>query len=396
MNNVQISVFPNEKHEKPLRNILGMNNLPRVINPLIQKAEKVDFDALNLRHIRFHDAALNNPGQQLVDVHRIFPFFHADENDPKFYFFEQTDDYLKILQDSDAEIDFRIGESIDHSTYARFIGVPDDIEKWARVCRNIIGHYKNGEMNGMHLNITRVTVWEEPDNRFLFSGNVKDYTDMFCALKKILNRDFPDIKVGGPASPMPDSPQFFKDFLALCKERGVKPDYITNTVYLRTPEDVVNQIKEYRGFMEDYGFNDLTQGLAEWHLGPVSWLAAGAFTTHGYKSSKSAAFSASLLMDLMDLEYFDVAYYYCFFGGYGIYDISLEKRPKLPVFYGLKLFQMLASECEERANVTTDNEKVRVLAGKTTDGKTRLLISCFEVRTANIEINVEGVTEAKL
>ena len=91
-----------------------------------------------------------------------------------------------------------------------------------------------------------------------------------------------------------------------------------------------------------------------------------------------------------------MAYYYRWAGGYGIYDIASEKRVKLPVYYGLKLFQMLASECIERVKVTADNEKVRVLAGKTTDGKTRLLVSCFEMRNADIEIAVDGVTEAML
>ena len=65
---------------------------------------------LNIRHIRHHDAALENPSFELIDVSRIFPLFHLDENDPKNYRFAQTDDYFSVVADMDVEIDFRLGE----------------------------------------------------------------------------------------------------------------------------------------------------------------------------------------------------------------------------------------------------------------------------------------------
>ena len=62
--------------EKPMRNILGMNNLPRISSLKRFNADKPRYDALNLGHIRFHDAPIDNPSFNLVDVSRIFPFFH--------------------------------------------------------------------------------------------------------------------------------------------------------------------------------------------------------------------------------------------------------------------------------------------------------------------------------
>ena len=186
MKTVSINLSKNTLHAKPIRNILGINNLPLVNSARFYSTDKARFDALNFRCVRFHDSALENPGMQLVDISKIFPLFHLDETREENYFFKQTDLYMKSLADSDTEVDFRLGETIDHSRSFAFVNVPTDIDKWARICRNIIGHYKNGEMNGMHLNITRVTVWEEPDTDVLFTGSVEDYAELFIAVYYLL------------------------------------------------------------------------------------------------------------------------------------------------------------------------------------------------------------------
>ena len=184
---MKIKVKPNEKCARPMRDILGMNNVSRITTSVVTEREIPRFDALRLAHIRFHDAPIDNPGQKLLDISRIFPLFHLDEEDERNYFFLQTDDYMRSIAHSDAEIDFRLGETIDHSGNQRLIGVPADIEKWARICRRIIGHYKNGEMHGMHLNIKRISVWEEPNNPKLFSGAVEQYAEMFCAVYRLVS-----------------------------------------------------------------------------------------------------------------------------------------------------------------------------------------------------------------
>ena len=145
MKNININLSKDSVYTEPMHNILGINNIPRIHSYAINLRETEEFSKFNFKYIRFHDAPLENPGQQLVDISRIFPLFHADETKAENYFFLQTDDYMRSIENSDAEIDFRVGESIDHSENGRLIGCPPDIDKWARICRNIIAQYKIGE-----------------------------------------------------------------------------------------------------------------------------------------------------------------------------------------------------------------------------------------------------------
>ena len=388
---INISVYPDKKADKGFRDILGINNIPRITSTAVKTNDKLAFEKLNFGHIRFHDAPLENPGQQLIDIRKIFPLFHLDENDPRNYFFAQTDDYLSYLEGSDAEIDFRIGETIDHSRGAHFISVPDDIEKWARVCRNIVAHYKNGEMNGMHLNITRVTVWEEPDNPILFKGTAEEYAKMFCAVYRLLKKDFPDIKIGGPTTFMPDDTEFFVEALENIKKEGIKPDYITNTTYQRSVENLMQCFADYRKILDDMGFEGVKQSLSEWHLGPIKFALAGKRELNGFSTSKSAAFTVSALVDMMDTDYVDVAYYYCWgLSAWGFIDTRMETRTYYPLYYALILYNNFIKGCTERFVCSADDKNVRAIAGKTKDGKLGVLISCYECPTNTVSLKIDG------
>ena len=392
-----LRVYPDQPAKKPMRDILGINNTPRLTTKAIQQHDKALFDALHFSHIRFHDAANENPNQQLIDIHRIFPFFHLDENDPENYFFGQTDDYLSLIADSAAQIDFKLGETIDHSGFARLIGVPEDVEKWARICRNIIGHYKNGEMNGMHLNITRVTVWEEPDNKDLFSGTVEDYSAMFCAVYKLLKRDFPDIRVGGPTI-IANAYGYLEDFLTICRQNGVRPDYMTATIYGRDMAAVMERIANYREVTTRVGLTGLPIQVAEWHLRPLDWKKTSHMEANGYLSAESAAYAVYFLAEMMDLEDLEVAYYYSWATAiWGVLNFRTDEQDPLPVYYGLQFFQKLAADGCRR--ITAETEGVRpsaVLAGVTEEGKTRVLVSCFDQEPCTVRCFVGAASGCTL
>ena len=55
-----------------------------------------DYEALKIPYARLHDSSFYSGygGEFSVDVHRIFPDFNADENNPASYIFEPTDEYL--------------------------------------------------------------------------------------------------------------------------------------------------------------------------------------------------------------------------------------------------------------------------------------------------------------
>ena len=69
---------------------------------------------LDIPKARFHDAVLDNPGIQLIDVSRVFPLFHLDPDDPRNYDFKATDDLLRKVHEAGVEIEYRLGESIEH------------------------------------------------------------------------------------------------------------------------------------------------------------------------------------------------------------------------------------------------------------------------------------------
>jgi len=397
-----IEVFPSKKATKPMRNILGMNNSLRVgargfKGQKLFLEEKKYFDALNIKHFRHHDAAFENPGHMLIDIHRIFPFFHLDENDPRNYFFAQTDDYLSLIADRDIEYEYRLGEQIDHSGFGRLIEPPEDVEKWARVCRNIIGHYKNGEMNGMHMNLTRVCVWEEPDVEHLFGGrpDVKKYSEMFCAVYKALKKDFPDLRIGGPTIAW--NMEFADEFMRLCKENGVVPDYMTRDVYRLKVDDAVAAVYENRELLDKYGFNDSGVVISEFHLRPKSWEWKGDEEYVDFLTSNSAAYSVCGLTRLMDIDFFEVAYFYAWaVSVYSVRDMKFGSFKPLPVYYGLLFFQKLAAECADRVKVECRDNEATVLSGKTNDGKLRVLVSCHETEDKAFECRIPGATKGRM
>lgn len=391
---MKIITVSGEKSENPMRNILGMNNLPRILNKETFNLDKPRYDALNIGHIRFHDATFANASFNLVDVSRIFPLFHLDERDERNYKFAQTDDYMSYLEGSSAEVDFRLGETIDHSGYLRDVKAPTDADKWARICRNIIGHYKNGEMGGMHLNITRVSVWEEPDNSRLFDGTLEQYVELFCKTYKLLKRDFPDIKVGGPCSM--SNAEYTDNFLTLCEKEGVVPDFTSNTNYSRTVQRVKERLDGINAVRKKHGIENTEHLLTEWHYAPTSWdrLAYGG---HGFETAEAAAFSASMLAMLMDLDYLSTAYYYCWGTTlWAPYLYSFGGCPLYPVYYALLFFQKLATECERLAADADLPEGAFMLAGKTADGKVRVLISLHNCDDEVLRVEGLGASKATL
>ena len=74
-----------------------------------------NFDAYSTAKIpfaRLHDTSF--AGEWLVDVHRIFRDFDADENDPKNYVFGPTDIYLQNVEAAGTKVYYRLGAAIEH------------------------------------------------------------------------------------------------------------------------------------------------------------------------------------------------------------------------------------------------------------------------------------------
>ena len=65
----------------------------------------------HIPYARLHDSAFSTlyGGEYSVDVHRVFPNFDADENDPESYLFGPTDLYLEKITSVGTGIYYRLG-----------------------------------------------------------------------------------------------------------------------------------------------------------------------------------------------------------------------------------------------------------------------------------------------
>src|SRR5262245_2833949 len=68
---------------------------------------------------RLHDCYWPNP--YVVDIHAVFPNFAADPARPESYDFRLTDEYIAAVHATGAQIVYRLGESIEHTTIKRFV-----------------------------------------------------------------------------------------------------------------------------------------------------------------------------------------------------------------------------------------------------------------------------------
>ena len=77
------------KEKGLIRALNGMNFGPNISNQK-NKNMNEDYTTLRIPYARLHDVPLSNPGMRLVDIQHIFGNFHADENDPRNYYFKMS------------------------------------------------------------------------------------------------------------------------------------------------------------------------------------------------------------------------------------------------------------------------------------------------------------------
>lgn len=303
----------------------------------ISRSRRMDFSEsvsrLEIPHYRFHDAALENPGLSLVDVSRVFPLFHADADKPENYDFRPTDDYLRSVVESGAEVEFRLGESIEHGLKTYRVNAPSDYDKWAEICCHIIRHYNDGWARGFKWNIRRWSIWEEPDtNPQLLTGApnpFKDiYLDLYGTAARRIKKEFPDLKIGGPQGLGLRNMKLFVDH---CAKNRIPLDFYGFTEYARNPEIYADLADTLRGYLDENGFKNAEIVVSEWHWGPVNWAGnrAGARRERAARAwrddmcgADSMAFTAATLIRMQDAPV-DYMYYYAMKAGvYGLFDTS--------------------------------------------------------------------------
>ena len=100
----------------PIKELNGGNLAPPLMDEELPGCDiRESFSRLNVPITRLHDVPLENAGMRVVDIPLIFANFHADANDPRNYYFDQTDDYIRNFVESGTQVYSSRGTSIAHS-----------------------------------------------------------------------------------------------------------------------------------------------------------------------------------------------------------------------------------------------------------------------------------------
>jgi len=279
---------------------------------------------------RLHDC--HYAGENVVDIHFIFPIFDADADDPKYYTFAETDAYIAGIVNNGTQITYRLGESIEcrsreYSNGGFYVQPPKDFEKWAKICVNIIRHYNEGWANGFHYGIKHWEIWNEPGDKIrgMWPGTLQQYFELYEAAAKAIKAHDPSLKVGGPAVCNIGFVDVIRPFLAYCRDRRVPLDFVSWHSYAAAPEVIARDAVTARKMIDEFGFTTAESHITEWHpmwypwenavdcneLGnphPEKYAAMGE-KFDSMRGPKAAAFVASVLMQLQDCP-LDMANYY--------------------------------------------------------------------------------------
>jgi hypothetical protein len=324
----------------------------------IQFGELVDLSAY-FREARFpilrlHDCHWPNP--DVVDIHTIFPSFAADPERPESYDFRRTDDYLKATLATGAQVVYRLGESIEHSKRKYHVHPPQDVNKWAAICRGIIRHYNEGWANGFRHNIRYWEIWNEPENRpAMWTGNDEDYFRLYEVTAKAIKAQWPELKVGGPslghtgriAKGQFEPGEFLTKFLERCRDRALPLDFFSWHLYTNDPSECMVRARGIRAALDRCGFEKTESHFNEWNYLPGNDWKALSVQGQGelrerfveqLRGAPGAAFAACVLTNLQDAPVTVSNFYMNDTNGFGMFT---EHGVPCKNYYAMRAFTRL-------------------------------------------------------
>ncbi len=380
-----------------IRRLHGVNLGP----PLNHQAAGCDITGhlrdLNIPIMRLHDAPYESGN--VVDIHNIFPLFHADHTKPENYLFGPTDDYIANCLATGSKIMFRLGESIELSRNKYYVNPPNDYRKWAEICANIVAHYNEGWANGFHHGIEYWVIWCEPENfPKLWTGTWQEFMPLYTTTAKLLKERFPGIKVGGCGFYV-SSTGVIKELLAECRRANAPMDFLTWNVYASHPDAVIDSPARYRAMLDALGFKDTELVISEWHHADFDWPRYDRGGDYRYEIDgklsnhvDAAVYIPAVLCGLQDTPVDMATYYAATTFEWGFFDRRIKPNK---CYFGMLAFSRLA-EYPERLQVTADKPGfVGVLAGRKPDGSCAVLVSCYKSPAREISISFKGVPLTK-
>ena len=324
---------------------------------------------------RLHDTGGAFGGGRFVDIPYVFPDFNADPEDPASYDFTFTDPVITGLMEADVEPYYRLGVTIENEYFrkAYHIHPPADFQKWAKICAGIIRHYTKGWANGFEYKIRYWEIWNEadlakdPTKNAMWTGTYEQYIDLYITTAEYLKREFPEIRIGGPAccgfyaAMMPkdavdENNQWRLEcadaFLKAVSEKNAPLDFFSWHCY-GTAETVGFFAHYAAERLKYYGLGDVEQHLNEWNPRGNPKGSAG-----------HAAETAATLITMQNSELAKAMFYdaRCGTSFYGSLFNPMTFEP-LKSYWPFVAFNELF-KLGTQVNAETDTEKLYVLAAK--------------------------------
>lgn len=358
------------------------------------------FTEAAIPYCRLHDCQGAYGGAYFVDITNIFRNFDADENDPANYEFHYTDEYVSAIQKTGAEAYYRLGETIEWGSKKYRALVPDDMEKWSRICEHVIAHYNEGWADGFHYGIKYWEIWNEPENpgnRFgssMFNGSKEDYFRLYETSAKHLKKCFPDILIGGYGScgfyPITRETiyegwdqfvPYFHDFLDMVKKTGTPFDFFSWHIYTADVEELLTHARYVRRSLDEAGFTKTESHLNEWNIHSEG---AGFPAKH---TMEGGSFNGAVISALSKENTVDLAAYYCF-GSHSMYNgfINQNDLSVDPPFYSFVAFGKIYTLGNL---VSCENEGVYAVASAN-DTEGAVMISNYNNAEGDVTLSFVG------
>ncbi len=263
------------------------------------------FTKMGVPRVRFADAGGKQSGLH-VNVSSIFPDASADEYAPESYRFAPTDALIEVAARSGADVVYRLGESDGGYGYA----LPQNAEKWARVCVNIIRHYNDGWADGMSLGLRHFEIWAKPDT-MPEVGNAA----VFAFYEKVahgIKSYNPDLQIGGMG--FTDYGVMAREFIKFCKKKQAPLDFISICAYGETPEAALAGAGKLGAYLQKSDLAHLPVHICEWNCQvPDAAVHTPAQKQARYEQLHSlagATFCASVLLKMQQMQGIEAATYY--------------------------------------------------------------------------------------
>ena len=357
------------------------------------------FKELHIPYSRLHDCCGRYGGSYYVDVPNIFRDFDKDPYDENNYDFYYTDEYIKGIIDSGANVCYRLGVTIDWGSKKYRTYPPKDNKKWAVICEHIIKHYNEGWNNGFHYNIVYFEIWNEPEHSAMWLGTKEQYFELYKTAAKHLKGVFPDIKIGGYGSSGFYSiykededdcnkafAKYFYDFLSMVKETNSPLDFFSWHTYSDSLDKFTGYMRFVRKTLDEYGFKNIEIHCNEWNVGGEG---------NGYHLMRNmigASYIASAMCIMQNTDYVDKSFYYCFSSTSG-YNGFFDQNTKFKTctYYAFKAF----GNCHRLSNQVysyCDNEKIHIVAASNKDSCS-VLVSNYDGNDETTVITMDNLPQ---